>query len=206
MLHFASSLIFFLLFFQSYRYNKFNFFTSKLFDCLRWLFTLHNCFRATRVYAPLHRTYIAARHLYIYHMWIILGTYRIMLLYHFSRSFPVFIVPRQPSNYGIDVEQRIFCPNLCGRSYKRVEHMKRHISYECGVEPKFQCHVCRHKFVYNFSMKKHINQVHKDIRPWWWWPFFFFSSTLFPIWFEVKKSEKTAWFTSCHSNKLTLTL
>lgn len=81
----------------------------------------------------------------------------------------VFATPQQPDDYcgsyeqGVIVaEPRIMCPNLCGRSYKRMEHLKRHISYECGVEPKYKCHVCQRKFVYNFSMKKHMGLVHKE--------------------------------------------
>ncbi|VVC28711.1 Zinc finger C2H2-type [Cinara cedri] len=86
----------------------------------------------------------------------------------------IFAVPLQPpdeyfsysggrSNDRDVIEPRIVCPNLCGRSYKRMEHLKRHISYECGVEPKYKCHVCQRKFVYNFSMKKHMGLVHKEM-------------------------------------------
>ncbi|KAL5234362.1 hypothetical protein ACI65C_001772 [Semiaphis heraclei] len=64
---------------------------------------------------------------------------------------------------AMEAKQRIMCPNKCGRSYKRLEHMKRHIAYECGIDPKYECYVCRRKFVYNFSMKKHMIQMHKDV-------------------------------------------
>jgi hypothetical protein len=86
----------------------------------------------------------------------------------------VFAMPQHPDEYNctysstydqitVGAESRIVCPKLCGRSYKRMEHLKRHISYECGVEPKYKCHVCHRKFVYNFSMKKHMGLVHKDL-------------------------------------------
>lgn len=91
-----------------------------------------------------------------------------------SRPYPcvVFVVPRQLGDYTYeehlmrkaalkDVPKRIFCPKGCGRNYKRLEHLKRHIGYECGVEPKYQCEICERRFVYNFSMKKHMSLVHK---------------------------------------------
>lgn len=92
-----------------------------------------------------------------------------------SRPYPcvVFVAPRQLDDYTYeehlmrkaalkDVPKRIYCPKGCGRSYKRLEHLKRHIGYECGVEPKYQCQICERRFVYNFSMKKHMVLVHKQ--------------------------------------------
>jgi len=95
-----------------------------------------------------------------------------------SRPYPcvVFVAPRQLGDYTYeehmmrkaalkDVPKRIFCPKGCGRNYKRLEHLKRHIGYECGVEPKYQCEICERRFVYNFSMKKHMVLVHKRPSP-----------------------------------------
>jgi len=94
-----------------------------------------------------------------------------------SRPRPcvVYLTPAQRRDYtyedhmikraadSIAAQERILCPNNCGRSYKRVEHMKRHLGYECGVDPRYECHVCHRKFVYNFSMKKHMFQIHKEL-------------------------------------------
>lgn len=41
------------------------------------------------------------------------------------------------------------CPNNCGRSYKRVcrkHSLQRHLKYECGKPPQFQCVVCFKRF------------------------------------------------------------
>lgn len=116
----------------------------------------------------------------LYYILIVLSYYwtrdsRIAFCFFFcSRPYQcvVFVVPRQLGDYTYedhlkrkaalkDVPQRIHCPKGCGRSYMRLEHLKRHIGYECGVEPKYQCQICERKFVYNFSMKKHMVLVHK---------------------------------------------
>ncbi|XP_066155306.1 gastrula zinc finger protein XlCGF26.1-like [Euwallacea fornicatus] len=57
------------------------------------------------------------------------------------------------SNQGIfrnmqfaqDLNGRFMCPN-CNSSYKQKGHLVRHIKYECGVEPQFECQVCFHSY------------------------------------------------------------
>lgn len=58
------------------------------------------------------------------------------------------------------MESRFFCPNLCGRSYKRKNARWRHLKFECGVEPQFECYVCYKRFPYKLSMRKHLVAVH----------------------------------------------
>lgn len=60
-------------------------------------------------------------------------------------------------------QSRFFCPNNCGRSYKRKNARTLHVKYECGVEPKFQCYVCLKKFARKDSLKNHLVTVHKII-------------------------------------------
>ncbi|XP_026815253.1 zinc finger protein 2-like [Rhopalosiphum maidis] len=41
------------------------------------------------------------------------------------------------------------CPNMCGRSYRgkfRKSSLRRHLIYECGVDPQFKCPVCLKPF------------------------------------------------------------
>jgi len=57
-----------------------------------------------------------------------------------------------------------FCPNMCGRSYRgryRSKNIKRHLRYECGVQPQFQCDVCLKRFTHNSDRKKHMVIIHK---------------------------------------------
>lgn len=59
-----------------------------------------------------------------------------------------------------------FCPNLCGRSYRgryRTKNIKRHLRYECGVQPQFQCDVCLKRFTHNSDRKKHMVIIHKAL-------------------------------------------
>lgn len=61
------------------------------------------------------------------------------------------------------IESRFFCPNFCGRSYKRNSAMKQHLRFECGIEPKFECYVCLKKFSLKGSLTKHLVTVHKIV-------------------------------------------
>jgi len=64
----------------------------------------------------------------------------------------------------IDSLWRFFCPNKCGRSYKRKSGLTQHLNYECGIEPKFKCCVCEKKCAQKSTMKMHMIKVHKIIR------------------------------------------
>ncbi|XP_050536124.1 longitudinals lacking protein, isoforms N/O/W/X/Y-like isoform X3 [Daktulosphaira vitifoliae] len=39
-------------------------------------------------------------------------------------------------------DEEIVCPNKCGRKYKHRGSVQRHLKFECGVKPKFQCTIC----------------------------------------------------------------
>lgn len=61
----------------------------------------------------------------------------------------------------IDSLCRFFCPNKCGRSYKRKSGLTQHLNYECGIEPKFKCFLCEKKCAQKSTMKMHMLKVHK---------------------------------------------
>ncbi|XP_026814570.1 sex determination protein fruitless-like isoform X2 [Rhopalosiphum maidis] len=89
------------------------------------------------------------------------------------RDTQVFMTPQQPDDYTYEEhlkrraaakqfsQKRIECPKGCGRTYKRIEHLKRHLVNECGMPPSHQCYYCPRKFAYNFSRRKHMVIVHK---------------------------------------------
>lgn len=58
---------------------------------------------------------------------------------------------------------RFECPNMCGRTYKRKQYVTRHLKYECGVIPKFDCVVCQKKFAHKETLKSHLVKIHKVI-------------------------------------------
>lgn len=60
---------------------------------------------------------------------------------------------------------RIYCSNNCGHSYggpHKKTNLNRHMRYECGVEPKFQCQVCQKRFSRLSNLKSHCVLVHKS--------------------------------------------
>lgn len=58
---------------------------------------------------------------------------------------------------------RFNCPNMCGRTYKRKQYVTRHLKYECGVIPQFDCSFCEKKFAHKETLKVHLMKIHKLI-------------------------------------------
>nr|CAD7258628.1 unnamed protein product [Timema shepardi] len=54
-----------------------------------------------------------------------------------------------------------FCPN-CEKSYQHKNTLNRHLNYECGKEPQFQCPYCTHRSKRKVSMIAHISAMHRD--------------------------------------------
>jgi len=58
---------------------------------------------------------------------------------------------------------RLYCQNNCGRYYvgkNRKSNLKRHLTYQCGVDPKFGCRMCQKRFTNKHSMKMHALNIH----------------------------------------------
>lgn len=53
------------------------------------------------------------------------------------------------------------CPR-CGNAYARPHSLSRHIRFECGVDPKFECPIChkksKHKHNLMLHMRTHLNR------------------------------------------------
>lgn len=56
-----------------------------------------------------------------------------------------------------------FCPKMCGKSYKAMFTLNRHMKYECGVDPQFKCMFCSKPFTIKGNMKRHLILVHKYV-------------------------------------------
>lgn len=57
---------------------------------------------------------------------------------------------------------KFFCPKEnCQRTYKNKHHLIRHLRFECGKEPQFQCSVCYKRMRYRTSLKNHMIFVHE---------------------------------------------
>ena len=48
----------------------------------------------------------------------------------------------------------------CGRSYAYRSSLYRHIKYECGKPPQFQCPYCPRKTKQKLNLKEHIRMLH----------------------------------------------
>lgn len=53
-----------------------------------------------------------------------------------------------------------FICNLCGKSYKRKDHLKRHLAFHSG-ERHFSCSVCGKRFLRADTCRVHLVNVHK---------------------------------------------
>lgn len=59
---------------------------------------------------------------------------------------------------------RIYCPNQCGHSYmgtSRKKNLRRHMMFDCGIEPQFQCPLCSKRFSQKCGMKLHGLRIHQ---------------------------------------------
>lgn len=53
----------------------------------------------------------------------------------------------------------IYCENQCGRGYSSFQNMRRHMTFECGSEKRFQCSVCCRKFSHKHHLKAHCRSL-----------------------------------------------
>lgn len=51
------------------------------------------------------------------------------------------------------------CPG-CFKQYLNRISLNRHLKYECGVDPKFECNICSRRFRHNFTLQTHM-AVHR---------------------------------------------
>lgn len=86
--------------------------------------------------------------------------------------FIIICIFSAPENFFINqlkvlaVNDPVGCPNNCGRAYKglrRKHSLKRHLLFECGKLPQFQCMVCFKRFTNKKSMQYHLAAIHKII-------------------------------------------
>lgn len=53
------------------------------------------------------------------------------------------------------------CPN-CGRAYRHNFTLRRHLKYECGKLPSFQCPFCPHRTKQKANLDAHILNRHQN--------------------------------------------
>lgn len=55
---------------------------------------------------------------------------------------------------------KTFACNVCGRTYRNIGSLRRHVSCECGKMPSIFCTQCKYKAFYKFDMDKHFRKKH----------------------------------------------
>lgn len=58
--------------------------------------------------------------------------------------------------------RRNYCKR-CGRCYKHKSHLKRHINFECGLPPAFQCPYCGYKCKRKEDIHSHVRKLHSGL-------------------------------------------
>jgi len=49
-----------------------------------------------------------------------------------------------------------FTCTRCGNAYARPHSLNRHLRFECGVEPKFECPICHKKSKHKHNLMLHM--------------------------------------------------
>ena len=58
------------------------------------------------------------------------------------------------------LSQKPFPCEKCGRSYGRMDTLRRHLQYECGQLPRFDCAFCPRSFKHKAHYRRHAASVH----------------------------------------------
>ncbi|KAG8233648.1 hypothetical protein J437_LFUL013609 [Ladona fulva] len=56
----------------------------------------------------------------------------------------------------------LYACEQCGRTYKRKDSLRRHLQWECGKEPQFQCPFCPQRSKRKAHQIRHIRRLHKE--------------------------------------------
>lgn len=51
----------------------------------------------------------------------------------------------------------------CGKIYKNRRHLTRHLNFECGIPPMFQCPACPARTKRQSNLKQHILRRHPEL-------------------------------------------
>lgn len=67
---------------------------------------------------------------------------------------------RKKSHDGGDGRRPLYSCNRCERIYTKKHSVLRHLRYECGVDPQFQCSICPQRFKHRSDQQRHERKIH----------------------------------------------
>ncbi|XP_034938646.1 protein tramtrack, beta isoform isoform X3 [Chelonus insularis] len=62
-----------------------------------------------------------------------------------------------------DAKKKKFVCKQCGRCYAFYTSLWRHLNYECGKEPQFNCDFCPVRFAQKSNLERHIRNMHSTM-------------------------------------------
>lgn len=74
--------------------------------------------------------------------------------------YTLFVVDEMCYKKVDECNQTWFHCTACDRKYKYSRSVRRHLRYECGKTPQFQCHLCGKKMKHKSNFKTHLATVH----------------------------------------------
>lgn len=55
----------------------------------------------------------------------------------------------------------VSCPQNCGKSYKLISSLNKHLKYECNISPQYKCQFCEKMCKRPDNLRSHMRRVHK---------------------------------------------
>uniref|UniRef100_A0A8D9EWP2 Longitudinals lacking protein, isoforms A/B/D/L n=1 Tax=Cacopsylla melanoneura TaxID=428564 RepID=A0A8D9EWP2_9HEMI len=68
--------------------------------------------------------------------------------------------PEPTLNDATSDDSRRHCCSKCGKRYLQAVTLRRHVQYECGVLPRFQCTLCNYRAKRNNELTLHYYRRH----------------------------------------------
>ena len=69
---------------------------------------------------------------------------------------------REDDNLVVDEEGKFKCYD-CDKSFTDISSLNRHISVKHKRSEEFQCNLCKNKFSFKFTLKKHMKKSHSQV-------------------------------------------
>lgn len=58
------------------------------------------------------------------------------------------------------IEDVFICPQKCGKTYKTIPSLNKHLKYECNKPPQYKCHFCNKMCKRPDNINVHMKSVH----------------------------------------------